>query len=82
MTFWGWQKDYIYGIKLGGCPENIENVIKSEIDKNNKGMTLVIQPRVYFFWHMVRNFDNDSYMLHMVWNLMGGPNMLYMVLNY
>ena len=57
---------YIYGIKLGRCPENIENVIKSEIDKNNKGMTLVIQPRVYFFWHMVRNFDNDSYMLHMV----------------
>ena len=46
MTFWGCQKDYIYGIELGGCPKNIENVTKSEIDKNDKGMTLIIQPRV------------------------------------
>ena len=81
MTFWGWQKDDIYGIKLAGCPKNIKNVTKSEIDKNFKGMTLFIQLKVYFFWHMVQNFDNDSYMLHMVWNLMGGQNMRYMVLN-
>ena len=46
MTFGWWQKDYIYGIELGGWPTNTENVTKSEIDKNNKGMTLVIQPRV------------------------------------
>ena len=46
MTFWGWQKDDIYGIELGGCPKTIENGTKSEIDKNDKGMTLVIQPRV------------------------------------
>ena len=44
MTFWEWQKVYIYGIELGGCPKNIENVTKSEIDKNYKGMTLIIQP--------------------------------------
>ena len=46
MTFGGWQKDDIYGIELAGWPKNIENVTKSEIDKNYKGMTLVIQPRV------------------------------------
>ena len=46
MTFGRWQKDYIYGIELGGRTTNTENVTKLEIDKNNKGMTLVIQPRV------------------------------------
>ena len=46
MTFGGWQKDYIYGIELAGWPKNIKNVTKSEIDKNDKGLTLVIQPRV------------------------------------
>ena len=44
MTFGRWQKDYIYGIELGGWPTNTENVTKSEIDKNYKGMTLIIQP--------------------------------------
>ena len=46
MTFEGWQKDDLYGIELGGWPKNIENGRKSEIDKNDKGLKLVIQLRV------------------------------------
>ena len=46
MKFGGWQKDNIYGIELAGSPKNIENVTESEIDENDKGMTLIIQPRV------------------------------------
>ena len=46
MTFEGWQKDDLYGIELGGWPKNIENGRKSESYQNDKGMTLVIHPRV------------------------------------
>ena len=47
MAFGGWQKNNIYGIELAGWPKNIENVTKSEIDNNDKGMTLI----TYYIWY-------------------------------
>ena len=69
MTFGGWQNDDIYGIELGGGAKNIENGTKSEIDKNDKGMTLLFNQGFNFFgiWYKTLIMTHICYIWDETW---------------